>query len=64
MAKFVSKDKMSRKQQKKLNAEKRATWMISPVTKKIESKKVYNRKRISRTAYDDSREIFLRGCTA
>ena len=58
MDKFVPKEKMSKKAQKIMAAERRGTWAFSPVTKKIDSKKIYNRKRISRTRYDDGREIF------
>lgn len=53
MGKFVSKEKMSKKAKKQAAAEKRLTWAFSPVTRRIESKKIYNRKRISRTGYDD-----------
>ena len=53
MKPFVPKEKMSKKARKKLAAGKRGTWSISPVTRKIDSKKVYNRKRISRADTDD-----------
>ena len=46
MAGFVPRDKMSKKARKELNRSRRATWEFSPVTKKVESRKVYNRKRI------------------
>lgn len=59
MDKFVPKEKMSKKAQKKMAAERRGTWAFSPITKRIDSKKTYNRKRISRTRYDDSREILF-----
>ena len=59
MEKFVPKDKMSKKAQRKMAAERRSTWTFPPVTKKIDSKKNYNRKRISRTRYDDGREILF-----
>ncbi len=52
MNKFVPRSKMGKKARKKLDAEKRTSWAFSPVTRKIESKKIYNRKRISRTDYD------------
>lgn len=39
MEKFVPRDKMSKKAKKKLDAEKRAAWAFSPVTRKVESKK-------------------------
>ena len=48
MKKIVPKAKLSKKARRKLNAEKRTTWAFSPVTKRVESKKVYNRKKISR----------------
>ena len=46
--KFIPREKLSKKEKKRQAAEKRGTWSFSPVTKKVESKKVYNRKRISR----------------
>lgn len=45
---------MSKKAKKKIAAEQRDIWAFSPVTKKIDSKKLYNRKRISRARNDDS----------
>ena len=51
--KIVPKAKLSKKARRKLNAERRATWAFSPVTKRVESKKVYNRKKISRTDEED-----------
>ena len=44
---FVSENKMSKKARKELNNSRRVTWGFSPVTKKVESRKVYNRKRIA-----------------
>ncbi len=52
MAKFISKEKMSKKAKKELAAQQRTTWGFSPVTQKVESKKTYNRKR-ARTAFRD-----------
>ena len=45
MARFVPKDKLSKKARKELNRQKRVTWEFSPVTKTVESKKRYNRKK-------------------
>ena len=46
--KFTPEAKMSKKARKELNRSRRATWgEISPVTKRVESRKVYNRKRIA-----------------
>lgn len=43
--KFVPKGKLSKKARKELDRQKRVTWAFSPVTKKVESKKLYSRKR-------------------
>ena len=60
MDKFIPKEKMSKKAQKRIAAEQRGIWAFSPVTRKIDSKKLYNRKRISRARNDDStRDSFL-----
>ena len=53
MTKFIPRDKLSKKARKLLDAEQRTTWAFSPVTKKVESKKLYNRKKKSHTRYDD-----------
>ena len=53
MARFVPKDKLSKKAQKELNRQRRITWDFSPVTKTVDSKKLYNRKRNARDRYDD-----------
>ena len=45
MARFVPKDKLSKKARKELNRQKRVTWEFSPVTITVESKKVYSRKK-------------------
>ena len=54
MAKFVPKGKLSRKARKELNRQRRVTWEFSPVTRTVESKKLYNRKKNARDRYDDS----------
>lgn len=53
MAKFIPKAKMNKKAAKELAKQKRVTWDISPVTRKMESKKIYNRKKRSHDCYDD-----------
>jgi len=45
MKKFIPKEKLGKKARKQLDSEHRTTWTFSPVTKKVESKKLYNRKR-------------------
>lgn len=42
---FVEYRKLSKKEQRKVNAERRATWDCSPVSKVVPNKKVYNRKK-------------------
>lgn len=53
MADFVPKKKMSKKAQKERNKEKRIMWTFSPVTRRIESKKRYDRKKKAHDRYDD-----------
>ena len=53
MARFVPKDKLSKKAQKELNRQRRVTWDFSPVTKTVDSKKVYSRKKKAHDRYDD-----------
>ena len=53
MKKFVQREKMGKKARKQLDSEQRATWTFSPVTKKVESKKLYNRKKKPHDRYDD-----------
>ena len=53
MARFVAKSKLSKKAQKELNRQRRTVWDFSPVTKTVESRKLYNRKRNARDRYDE-----------
>ena len=53
MARFVPKDKLSKKAQKELNRQRRTMWDFSPVSRAVDSKKLYNRKRNTRDRYDD-----------
>ncbi len=62
MAKFILRQKMSKKARKELDSKQRATWSISPVTKKVESKKLYNRKRKPSAKYDDFGRGFCYVC--
>ena len=52
MKRFVPREKLGRKARKLLDRERRATWAVSLVTTKVESKKRYNRKRKSHDRYD------------
>ena len=54
MNRFVPEDKMSKKAKKALARSRRVTWDVSPVSKKVESKKLYNRSsKQSRAAMED-----------
>ena len=44
MTKFIPREKMSKKARKELDLSRRETWAVPPATRKIESKKHYNRK--------------------
>jgi len=46
MEKFIPFEKLSKKKQRELNAAKRSTWgPLSPVTRKPENSKAYNRRK-------------------
>lgn len=46
---YVCYQKLSKKKRREIDQAKRATWgSVSPVTKKVASEKVYNRKRTQR----------------
>ena len=53
MARFIPKEKLSKKAQKELNRQRRTTWDFSPVTKTVESRKLYNRKKKTHGRYDE-----------
>ena len=52
MTKFIPKEKLSKKARKELDSKRRVTWAFSPVTKTVDSKKVYSRKRKAQTRDD------------
>ncbi len=53
MKKVVARKKLGKKVRRALDAEKRVTWSFSPVTRRVESRKIYNRKRKSHAGFDD-----------
>ena len=53
VARFVPKGKLSKKAQKELNRQRRVTWAFSPVTKTVDSKKIYSRKKTVRNRYEE-----------
>jgi len=52
MKAFVPREKMSKKARRGLDAQNRTLWSFSPVTRRAESKKAYNRKRKLRTDWN------------
>ena len=52
-AQIHPREKLSKKARQSLDAEKRATWGLSPVTRKAENKKRYNRKKSAHVWKDD-----------
>ena len=58
MAGFVPKDKMSKKAQKELNRQRRTMWDFNPVSRAVDSKKLYNRKKNTRDRYDYGASVF------
>jgi len=60
LEKFIPKNKLSKKAQKEKNSERRKTWdRLSPVTRRMESKKAYVRKKPPVSELDDTRGCFL-----
>lgn len=60
MEKYVPFCKMSKKQQKELNRQKRSVWNVNPITRKTENKKIYNRKKSRlNDYYNNSDGIFF-----
>ena len=53
MARFVPQKKLSKKAQKELNRRRRVFWTFSPVTKTVDSRKIYSRKRKTRDSEED-----------
>ena len=56
MGKFVTLDKMNKKQKREFYSMRRNTWgELSPVTRKVKNGKAYDRNKLKR---EDSRAIF------
>ena len=59
MARFIPREKLSKKARKELNRQRRVVWEFSPVTKAVENRKLYNRKKSSHDRYEDyGMEVF------
>lgn len=55
MEKFVPYEKLSKKKQRELNAQRRGSWGgLNPVTRKPENPRAYNRKRAQRWKNDSA----------
>lgn len=56
MSKFITLDKMNKKQKREFYSMRRGTWgELNPVTKKVKNGKAYDRNKLKR---EDSRAIF------
>ena len=54
MPRFISRDKLSKKARRALDAQGRETWPFPPVQRKVESKKRYDRKKSAHAWNKDS----------
>ena len=58
MADFVPRKKLSKKAQKALSRQRRVTWEFSPVTRTVDRRKIYSRKRKAQTRDEDGLSFF------
>lgn len=59
MEKFIPYEKLSKKEKRKLDQQKRQSWgAISPVTRKPENSRAYNRKKLQRWRKEISGAVF------
>ena len=54
MEKFIPYAKLSKKKKREMDARKRGTWIINPVTRKPANPRAYNRNKAQKWRYDDS----------
>lgn len=59
MDKFVPYEKLSKKKKKEMNAERRTSWQISPITRKPENPKAYNRRKAQDWKRDGSGPVLF-----
>ena len=52
MEKFIPYEKLSKKKKRELDADRRTVWAISPVTRKSENPKAYNRRKAQKWTND------------
>ena len=53
MDKFIPYEKLSKKKKRELDLKKRKSWTMSPVTRRPENPKAYNRKKARKRDLDD-----------
>ena len=59
MEKFIPYEKLSKKKRRELDAARRTTWDISPITRRPANPKAYNRKAVQRWDDDQNSEPLL-----
>lgn len=60
MKKFVEYEKLSKKQKKEIDRARRVGWGdVIPVSRKVESAKIYNRKKHQRRDWEVGAGVFL-----
>ena len=52
MPRIIPREKLGKRARKALDSEARAVWGFRPVTRRVDSRKVYNRKRRTRDRWD------------
>ena len=52
MVRFIPREKLGKRARKQLDAARRAVWAFSPETRRVESKKRYNRKKIAHDRFE------------
>ena len=61
MNKFIPREKLGKKARQQLDRARRAEWAFPPVTRRVESKKAYSRKRKATDRYGEAEGGFLFG---
>ena len=59
MEKFIPYEKLSKKKKRELNESRRTLWAISPVTRRPENPKAYNRKKAQKRMDDPGSVLSL-----
>ncbi len=60
MDRYVPCEKLSKKKQREVNAARRRSWgQLSPVTRRTENSKIYNRKKIRKDMFEEQPSVFL-----